>query len=213
MSREIVARSGLTVVSVDYRLCVGGVHFPVPHDDVHAAFGWASGASGLLPAGAPWALGGASAGGNLAAGVGQRLRDEGVGVAALVLGYPVLHDPVPPGSPAHDERMAALPSVLRFSPESTSEINRNFLGENASDVAYAFPGLGEPAGLPRTLVVLCEYDDLRPSGERFVVEQLRAAGVSVDVDLVAGVPHGHLNIPGLPAALRSLAGIADFLTR
>ncbi len=29
------------VVSVDYRLCHGGVHFPVPHDDVHAAFRWA----------------------------------------------------------------------------------------------------------------------------------------------------------------------------
>src|SRR4051794_10198818 len=73
VSRELASRAGITVVSVDYRLCQGGVHFPVPHDDVHAAFLWAAGDSGLLPEGSPWALGGGSAGGNLAAGVAQRL--------------------------------------------------------------------------------------------------------------------------------------------
>ena len=40
---------------------------------------------------------------------------------------------------------------------------------------------------------------------------MQAAGVPVTVELVEGVAHGHLNVPGLPAALRSLAVMADFL--
>ena len=35
---------------------------------------------------------------------------------------------------------------------------------------------------------------------------LRAAGVEVIADEVAGGPHGHLNVPGLPSALATLAG-------
>ena len=212
VARELVARTGATVVSVDYRLCHGGVHFPVPHDDVHAAFGWAAGASRLLPDGAPWALGGASAGGNLAAGVAQRLRDEGSAVpSALVLAYPVVHDPVPLGSPQLQAQLDLLPIVLRFLPASTAHLNRNYLGDNDSDVRYAFPARGRVDGLPRTLVLVCEYDDLRPSGEA-MADALRTAQVPVTVELVEGVTHGHLNIPGLPAALRSIAGIAAFLT-
>lgn len=211
VARELVARAGIMVVSVDYRLCQGGVHFPVPHDDVHAAFLWAAGSDGPLGPGAAWALGGGSAGGNLAAGVAQRLRDEG-GPApdALVLAYPVAHAPVPLGSPEHQADMAKLPAALRFSPGSTEFVNRNYLGEHPVDVPYAFPGLGSVAGLPRTLVMVCEYDDLRTTGEQ-LVDQLRAAGVPTTVELVRGALHGHLNVPGLPSALRSLDGIAAFL--
>src|SRR4051794_41166703 len=36
-AREIAARAGAVVVSVDYRLAVGGGCYPVPHDDVVAA--------------------------------------------------------------------------------------------------------------------------------------------------------------------------------
>ncbi len=109
VGREVAHRAGAVVVSVDYRLCHGGVHFPVPHDDVHAAFVWAATEADLLPNGARWAIGGASAGGNLAAGVAQRLRDDGAPVAdALVLAYPVLHDPLPAGSEEHQARVASL---------------------------------------------------------------------------------------------------------
>ena len=40
-ARELAWRAGAVVVSVDYRLCNDGVHFPVPHDDVVAAVRWA----------------------------------------------------------------------------------------------------------------------------------------------------------------------------
>ena len=213
VAREVATRAGAVVVSVDYRLCHGGVHFPVPHDDVHAAFVWAAGNSELLPSGAPWAIGGASAGGNLAAGVAQRLRDEDAGaLSALVLAYPVLHDPLPAGSEEHRARIASLPSGLRFTPEATGGINRNFLGPNPPDVPYAFAGLGSVDGLPPTLIVVCEYDDLLPSGTEFA-EKLEQHGVDVRLEVVEGVTHGHLNIAGLPEALTSLQTISDFLTR
>jgi hypothetical protein len=40
VARELVSRAGIVVVSVDYRLCVNGVTYPVPHDDVVAAMRW-----------------------------------------------------------------------------------------------------------------------------------------------------------------------------
>ena len=77
-AREVSERAGAVVVSVDYRLAGEGVHYPVPLDDVVAAWRWS------LQSAAAWradparaVLGGASAGGNLAAGAALRLQDEG----------------------------------------------------------------------------------------------------------------------------------------
>src|SRR3954452_927450 len=78
LARELCARAGAVVVSVDYRLATGGGRFPGPHDDVVAAWRWtAEHAAELGIDPARLAIGGASAGGNLAAGAALRLRDEG----------------------------------------------------------------------------------------------------------------------------------------
>ena len=213
VARELVVRSGALVVSVDYRLAVDGVHFPVPHDDVHAAYLWAVADSGLLPAVAPWALGGASAGANLSLGVAQRLRDEGAGLPdCLLLAYPVVHFELPPASPELERIMTIMPGLLRFPPEGRVAVNANYLGGLPPGTPYAFPGLGRLGGLPRTLVMTCEFDDLRPSGERLVVD-LRQARVEVLEDFVEGAPHGHLNIAGLPSALASIDRLAAFAAR
>ena len=47
-AREICARAGAVVVSVDYRLAVDGVHYPVPHDDAVAAIAWVRDGAGEL---------------------------------------------------------------------------------------------------------------------------------------------------------------------
>ncbi len=138
-----------------------------------------------------------------------RAPDGGLEPESLVLAYPVAHDPVPRGSAEHQAAMAKMPGALRFSAGSTVFANRNYLGDNAPDVPYAFPALGRLDGLPRSLILICQYDDLRATGEG-LAEAMAAAGVPVTVELVEGVTHGHLNVPGLPAALRSLAGMAEF---
>ena len=79
VSAEIAARKGAVVVSVDYRLAVGGVRYPVPVDDVAAAWGWFRGAArelGVEPAHA--AIGGASAGANLAVAATLRTRTPAI---------------------------------------------------------------------------------------------------------------------------------------
>src|ERR1700757_3414026 len=68
-AREVCAGGGSVVVSVDYRLAVGGVCYPVPHDDTVAAVTWVRDRAeelGIDPA--RITIGGASAGGNLTAG-------------------------------------------------------------------------------------------------------------------------------------------------
>ncbi|MEV1128319.1 alpha/beta hydrolase [Agromyces sp. NPDC049794] len=68
VARTLAAR-GLTVVSVDYRLVGDGCRYPAPSDDVIAAWRWMlehADELGIDPTRA--ALGGASAGANLAAG-------------------------------------------------------------------------------------------------------------------------------------------------
>src|SRR3954453_21407816 len=72
-ARQICDRAGAVVVSVDYRLCQGGVTYPVPHDDVVAAVRWVrdtATALGVDPN--RITVGGASAGANLAAGATLR---------------------------------------------------------------------------------------------------------------------------------------------
>jgi acetyl esterase len=212
VSRELCVRAGAVVASVDYRLAVDGVSFPVAHEDVLAAWAWAvEGASGLGIDAGRLALGGASAGGNLAAGAVLRLRDDRLPAPSrLLLVYPLLHERLPAPGARLKAELDRLPAATRFPPDLVAAINGNYLG-GAPAGPYAFPALGELAGLPPTLIALAEYDDLRPSGEEFA-DALAAAGVECERYCEPGVTHGHLNLEGLPAAARTLAVLARALT-
>ncbi|MBI4943474.1 MAG: alpha/beta hydrolase fold domain-containing protein [Actinobacteria bacterium] len=231
VAREL-STSGIPVVSVDYTLApldaaaalrprrrpddgapawapAAGeerprARFPVGVDQVVAAFLWTrEHASSLGSAPDAVSLGGASAGGNLAAGATMRLRDRGAaGPASLVLAYPVLHHALPA---ADDELQSLLPSVpeaLRLPPEVLTAINVNYAPDDL-DNPHAFPGGHDLHGLPPTLIVNSETDRLRSSGEAFAAELARAA-VDVSVVREPGTLHGHLNEPGSAPALRSL---------
>jgi acetyl esterase/lipase len=195
VAREICARAGAVVVSVEYRLCHGGVTYPVPHDDVVAAVRWVRDNAASLGVDRI-SVGGASAGANLAAGATLRLRDDDAWQpAALVLAYPVAHPSLPPASASLTALMADLPRMLRFLPADTAFINSNYLGgANSRADGYAMPGIAVLDGLCPVLVLDAEFDDLRPSGETFGA-QLAAASVDVQHVLVPGLPHGFLNQP------------------
>ncbi len=196
-AREVHDRSGAFVVSVDYRLAVDGVHYPVPLDDCVAVVRWVRHRAADLGVDPDRiTLGGASAGGNLAAGTALRLRDEDGWLPATLLPvYPALHPVLPASTPALDALMAEVPEILRFPPQAVAGITANYVGgppESAD--GYAMPGLADLTGLCPTVVVNAEYDDLRASGEAFTVS-LAAAGVDVRQELVPGVLHGFLNLP------------------
>lgn len=216
VAREIANRAGAVVVSVDYRLCVNGVHFPAPSDDVMVVYDWAlRHAANLGVDPARISLGGASAGACLIAGLALRIRDAGgPQPAALVLAYPVVHTVLPAASTELAQKLAGLNPAMAFAPEVIEPVMENYVGGPAETASpYAAAGLAtDLSGLPATLIINCEYDGLRASGERFA-EQLRESGVEVEVQLAADVAHGHLNRPGLPQAQVSLGQIGDWVGR
>lgn len=197
-AREVCARAGAVVVSVDYRLAVDGVCYPVPHDDTVAAIVWVrDNASTLGIDAARLAVGGASAGANLTTGAVLNLRDrDGWLPAALVHVYGVTHAQLPPASPSLAAALAELPALFAPPPGRRDDfLTVNYLGGPLSSAdGYAMPALAALEGLCPTVVVNAEYDDLRASGEAFAAA-LALAGVDVRQVLVRGVLHGFLNQP------------------
>jgi acetyl esterase len=173
----------------------------VPVEDVERALGW------LRRSAERVAVGGDSAGGQLAAVVARRARDAGRPVAAQVLicpaldpdmAYPDLDD-----YGLHSDEMRffwdafAPPGVDRADPDLN-------------------PMVADPAGLPPAVVVTAELDVLRDEGERYAA-RLQAAGVPVVCARYQGVNHNfvrklalfdaaHAAVGQIAAALRHLAG-------
>ncbi|MCA4133436.1 alpha/beta hydrolase [Arthrobacter sp. M4] len=218
-SRGFAAR-GVTVVSVDYRLCQDNdTHFPAPSDDVVDAWEWTlNQASELGIDPLRLAIGGASAGGNLTAGAVIRLL-EGPAErlpARVFLAYPTLHA-VQPETP---DDVAALLGGLAdpdvFSAPNVLAMYENYLGGPvAGGPAAAIPGtasVGQLRGFPPTIMVNDEADELRVSGEAFGA-MLAAAGIDVEVITEPGTEHGHLNRPEDGAADRTMDRVVEWLRR
>ena len=204
-----LAADGVVVVSVDYQLA--------PELDYREpAAPQASGGArdvGLGVGPERWSLGGASAGGNLAAGASLRLRDAGgPRPRSVVLAYPVAHYELPAPGPELAAKIAALPPERDFPPEAMRAMGANYLGRSDLPISpYAHPGGQDLRGLPPTFVVTSDHDALRSSGEAYCAE-LAAAGVDVVLVREDGTYHGHLNEPETAGAARSIARIADWLT-
>jgi acetyl esterase/lipase len=210
VSAELASR-GSIVVSVDYRLATDTVRYPIPLDDVHAAWGWfAEAVDDLGTDPQRLAIGGASAGANLAAAATMRVRDDsGTLPAAMLLAYPVVHFPVPALPDELAAEMRQLPRMLRFTAADIIDFTRWYLGRLTDIPTRTMPGHGNLEGMPPTRIVLSEYDDLRGSGELFE-QQLREVGVAVESTVAEGMLHGHLNLmptAQMPEIERSL----DFL--
>lgn len=196
-SREVCARASAVVVSVDYRLAVGGVHYPIPLDDCVAVLRWVRDSArrlGVDPT--RIAVGGASAGANLATAAVLRVRDEDDWQpASLIPVYGVFHAVLPPASEDVHASMSEVPALLRFTPESTAGIAANYLGGPVESAdGYAMPALADLSGLCPVLMIDAEYDDLRASEEAFL-PLLAAAGVDVRRHLAPGTMHGFVNLP------------------
>ena len=210
VARELVSRAGMVVVSVSYRLCLDGVTYPVPHDDVLAATRWVrQNAASLGVDATRISVGGGSAGANLAAGAALKLRDaDGWQPAQLVMVYPVAHTTLPPLPASLEALMADVPRILRFTPATVRGFNGNYLGGPLSGAdGYAFPALADLEGLCPVLVINAEYDDLRASGEAFAAA-LALAGVDVRQVQVKTMLHGFLN---LPAVLGPVSAAIDLI--
>jgi len=214
ISLELASR-GVSVLSVDYRKALNGIHHPVLNDEVHAAWVAVSTTASDIWSTTPTHIhiGGASAGGNLAAGVTQRVVAEGdVLPDSVICIYPVLHDVVPEPSAEAAAAVRTLRPDQRFTPGFMRVINGNYLGDGQPTSIPAFPGDAAVDGLPPVLLINAEADDLRPSGEAFAA-QLRDAGVDVSLSYEPGTAHGYLNEPGHPGAMATWSAVHEWLTR
>jgi acetyl esterase/lipase len=185
---DICRTLGITVVSVDYRLAPEHP-FPIPSDDCLAAWHWLQQLApslGIDPG--LVAIGGASAGGGLAAGIVQRIRDAGgqQPIAQWLLA-PMLDDRTGARReldaiqhPIWNNRMnrAAWRSYLATEPGT----------ENIP--SYAAPARSNSlAGLPPTFIGAGDID-LFYEEDRIYAERLRQHGVPVAFETVHGAPHG-----------------------
>lgn len=206
----VIASQGIPVVSVDYRKALNGVHYPVPSDDVLDAWNWLQSHPELLSVPADrMHLGGASAGGNLVAGVTLRLRDgAGRMPASLVLVYPALHGRGPATSA---ELTATLHADGQDIDDQPNEAVLNYAGSDAAlDEPYAFAANDPGAGLPPLFVLASEFDILRASAEGYAA-QLAAVGGDVTLVVEPGVRHGHFHQPHDVQARASVQRVADWL--
>ncbi|MFF3318934.1 alpha/beta hydrolase [Streptomyces sp. NPDC003035] len=201
LCRELASRTGLSMVSVDYRRAPEH-RFPAAEDDVCTVLEWAAARYG-----GPLFLAGDSSGGNLAARAALRARDGGgPAVAGQLLFYPALdHRLDAVSAEAYAEGFFHTTAHMRWYWEQ-------YLGPDGDAVA-ASPGLAaDLTGLPPTLVVLADCDPLRDEGLAYA-RRLSSAGVQAHIHLHTGVFHGFLGARGvLPEADAALAASAVWLT-
>ena len=184
--RAVANASGCAVVSVEYRLAPED-RYPAAADDAYAATRWsADHASDLGIDPSRIAVGGSSAGGNLAAVVALMARERGT----PRLAFQLLHVPVTD----HDfERPSYRANGSGFG--LTSRGMRWFWDHyvpdpKLRDEPYASPLRAKDlSGLPPAHVVTAEFDPLKDEGKAYAA-RLREAGVATTYVEYPGMVHG-----------------------
>ncbi|MCP3982870.1 MAG: alpha/beta hydrolase [bacterium] len=184
--RELATRVGCAVVSIGYRLAPENP-YPAAAEDCYAATAWlAEHGVEFGVDGGRLAVGGDSAGGNLAAVVAQMARERGgPELAFQLLIYPV--------TDADFERASYLDNAEGFLLEAASM--QWFWDLYVPDPAqraepYCAPlRAADLAGLPPALVITAEFDPLRDEGEAYA-RRLEEEGVPVTSTRYAGMIHG-----------------------
>ncbi|MGH3366683.1 MAG: alpha/beta hydrolase [Nocardioidaceae bacterium] len=206
--RFVAAECGAVVVNVDYDVAPQ-VRFPVAQHQAHDAAAWAAEhATELTGRRGPVAVGGFSAGGNLAASACLQARDHGTFSPVLqILGVPSLD------VAEEVEAKTSVRGTGMISPGLLRLVRRTYFPDPASRTdPYASPLLAaDLAGLPPALVITGEYDVLRAEGDRYA-GRLAEAGQKVTLEVIPGVDHYFLD-GGRSSARATLDLVANTLTR
>jgi acetyl esterase len=188
MARTLAVTSGCVVVSVDYSLAPEHP-FPAGLMDCRAAVEWAATNSKTLGAKPNrLAVGGDSAGGNLAAAVTLLARDQGgPAIDFQLLVYPVTcRDAEVESRERYAEGFWLTAEMMRWNWD-------NYLDRDDDAAnAYASPLLAESlAGLPPACILLADCDVLHDEGILYA-NRLRDHGVAAEVRTYEGMLHGFL---------------------
>ena len=189
--RFLSRQAGVRVVAIDYRLAPE-YPFPAAADDALAAFRWAQEHTADLGADrSRIAVGGDSAGGNLAAGVAQAMRD-GDGPAFQLLFYPWLD------MSAKRESYRLFGKGFYNTEAELDWYRAHYLGPHgdASDPRCS-PVLAEDlAGVAPAYIATAGFDPLRDEAEEYA-DRLHDAGVRVASRRHSDLVHAFINVVGL----------------
>jgi acetyl esterase len=208
LCRALANRADTLVVSVDYRLAPEH-KFPAAVEDAYATLHWVREQSGSLQADpARIAVGGDSAGGNLAAVVSYLAREQsGPRPTAQVLIYPA----VTASEEMESRRLFGAGYLL-----TQTAINW-FIGHylnhasEMTDPRVSPLAISDLRGLPQALVITAEYDPLRDEGEQYAARLYRA-GVPVTQTRYPGMIHDFVRLfRVLDEGQKAVQQIADFL--
>jgi acetyl esterase len=189
--RALADESGAVVVSVDYRLAPES-RFPAAVDDAVAvtrSIRDAVASYGIDPR--RLAVGGDSAGGNLAAVTSQALRGTSPPLAFQLLIYPATDfTRTMPSHGYFGEGYVLTRSTMDWFLESYLPGPEAIQDPRASCLFAK-----DLTGLPPAFVLTAGFDPLRDEGKAYA-EKMRAAGVAVEHVCVEGVVHGFFNMAG-----------------
>jgi len=191
--RRLAVQGNCAVLSVDYRLAPE-TQFPGAVQDAYAATRWASDHAGLLNIDPmKIAVGGDSAGGNLAAVVAQMAQDSGAFKIALqVLIYPMT------------DQSREYPSYQRNAKGYmlTTAALHWFMDNYVPDLSDRKDPLASPMlrkslqGLPPALVISAEFDPLVDENQAYA-KNLQEAGVETDYVCFPGMIHPFFTLGGV----------------
>lgn len=204
-ARSLCHYGNLSVISVDYRLAPEHP-FPAGLEDAYAAYRWAANpanAQELRGNVNQLIVGGDSAGGNLAAAVCLKAREEqGPAIAQQVLMYPATNlKELETESFQLNANDPILPTANMY-----WFIEQYLIDESQRDDPLVSPALAENhKELPPATIIVAEYDPLCDDGEEYA-NLLSEAGVEVTLIRAKGLNHGFIS-------LRELIMRADWYTQ
>jgi len=205
-SRRLANRTGLAVLTVDYRRPPEH-RFPAAADDASTALRWvrrAGGHLGLDPTRV--ALCGDSAGANLA--LVATLRDPGE-VSATVLAYPFLDPDLAQPCYEREDGGGLSRAEARWYWQQYADAPDDLAHPDLAPLRSSRPRLATVA--EPVLVQAAEHDPLVDEN-RLLAERLRDADVDVHLTIYPGMVHGFWRYPHLfDAAQDALAEVAAFL--
>jgi acetyl esterase len=195
--RFLAAAAGVAVLAVDYRLAPEHP-FPAAVEDAWAGFAWASAnatAMGIDPT--RIAVGGDSAGGNLAAGVSLLARTGGGPMPALQL---LIYPPTDSAADLPSRRLFAEGFLLTKGDMDAFE--HHYLPPGtATDPRASILLAPDLSGLPPAYVATAGFDPLRDEGEAYAL-RMREAGVRVALRRHPGLVHSFVNLTAISRTSR-----------
>jgi acetyl esterase/lipase len=187
--RFLAAAAGTAVLAIDYRLAPEHP-FPAAVEDAASAFSWADANAGELAIDpARIAVGGDSAGGNLAAVVSLLARDAGGPMPAMQL---LIYPPTDAAGDLPSRRL--FDEGFLLTRDDMDNFERHYLppGSDTADPRVSILLAPDLSNLPPAYVATAGFDPLRDESEAYAL-RMREAGVQVALRRHPGLIHSFAN--------------------